>query len=126
MVPQLAFPSVLETRGIVILCNLQFERTLIVAEEDSFISYLEGCTAPSYDKNQVCFSGLSSSPRRASPACTIKSVKTLGFLYILVRGQGLGGLLICLFPTFLLLHLLVALGGSIFVRGLGHDLQCCL
>lgn len=32
---------------------LQFERTLIVAEEDSFISYLEGCTAPSYDKNQV-------------------------------------------------------------------------
>ncbi len=32
---------------------MQFERTLIVAEEDSFISYLEGCTAPSYDKNQV-------------------------------------------------------------------------
>jgi len=31
----------------------QFERTLIVAEEDSFISYLEGCTAPSYDKNQL-------------------------------------------------------------------------
>ena len=35
---------------------LQFERTLIVAEEDSFISYLEGCTAPSYDKNQVSVS----------------------------------------------------------------------
>lgn len=31
----------------------QFERTLIVAEEDSYVSYLEGCTAPSYDKNQV-------------------------------------------------------------------------
>lgn len=31
----------------------QFERTLIVAEEDSFVSYLEGCTAPSYDKNQL-------------------------------------------------------------------------
>ena len=32
---------------------LQFERTLIVADEDSEVSYLEGCTAPSYDKNQV-------------------------------------------------------------------------
>lgn len=31
----------------------QFERTLIVAEEGSFVSYLEGCTAPSYDKNQL-------------------------------------------------------------------------
>lgn len=32
---------------------LQFERTLIVAEDDAYVSYLEGCTAPSYDKNQV-------------------------------------------------------------------------
>ena len=31
----------------------QFERTLIVAEDDAEVSYLEGCTAPSYDKNQV-------------------------------------------------------------------------
>eukprot|EP00899_Mesostigma_viride_P019973 jgi/Mesvir1/27978/Mv20180-RA.1 len=31
----------------------QFERTLIVAEENSHVSYLEGCTAPSYDKNQL-------------------------------------------------------------------------
>jgi Fe-S cluster assembly protein SufB len=31
----------------------QFERTLIVAEEDSYVSYLEGCTAPSYDNNQL-------------------------------------------------------------------------
>ena len=31
----------------------QFERTLIVAEDDSYVSYLEGCTAPSYDKNQL-------------------------------------------------------------------------
>merc|ERR1711959_304665 len=31
----------------------QFERTLIVAEEGSYVSYLEGCTAPSYDKNQL-------------------------------------------------------------------------
>ena len=31
----------------------QFERTLIVAEAGSYVSYLEGCTAPSYDKNQL-------------------------------------------------------------------------
>jgi Fe-S cluster assembly protein SufB len=31
----------------------QFERTLIVAEEDSFVSYLEGCTAPQFDNNQL-------------------------------------------------------------------------
>lgn len=31
----------------------QFERTLIVAEEDSFVSYLEGCTAPMRDVNQL-------------------------------------------------------------------------
>ncbi|KAL5972668.1 UPF0051 protein abci8, chloroplastic [Asimina triloba] len=31
----------------------QFERTLIVAEERSFVRYLEGCTAPSYDRNQL-------------------------------------------------------------------------
>ncbi len=31
----------------------QFERTLIVAEEDSFVSYLEGCTAPQRDENQL-------------------------------------------------------------------------
>jgi Fe-S cluster assembly protein SufB len=31
----------------------QFERTLIVAEENSYVSYLEGCTAPKFDKNQL-------------------------------------------------------------------------
>jgi len=31
----------------------QFERTLIVADEGSFVSYLEGCTAPIRDKNQL-------------------------------------------------------------------------
>jgi Fe-S cluster assembly protein SufB len=31
----------------------QFERTLIIAEEDSSVSYLEGCTAPAFDKNQL-------------------------------------------------------------------------
>jgi len=30
-----------------------FERTLIVAEENSYVSYLEGCTAPQYDENQL-------------------------------------------------------------------------
>ncbi len=31
----------------------QFERTLIVAEEDAQVSYLEGCTAPQFDTNQL-------------------------------------------------------------------------
>lgn len=31
----------------------QFERTLIVADEDSFVSYLEGCSAPARDENQL-------------------------------------------------------------------------
>jgi Fe-S cluster assembly protein SufB len=31
----------------------QFERTLIVAEEGAYVSYLEGCTAPKYDTNQL-------------------------------------------------------------------------
>ena len=35
------------------MLGAQFERTLIVAEDDAEVSYLEGCTAPSYDKNQV-------------------------------------------------------------------------
>src|SRR6185295_15442069 len=31
----------------------QFERTLIICEEGSFVSYLEGCTAPKFDTNQL-------------------------------------------------------------------------
>ncbi len=31
----------------------QFERTLIIAEDDSYVSYLEGCTAPQRDENQL-------------------------------------------------------------------------
>ena len=31
----------------------QFERTLIVAEEEAYVSYLEGCTAPMRDENQL-------------------------------------------------------------------------
>jgi len=31
----------------------QFERTLIIAEDDSYVSYLEGCTAPMRDTNQM-------------------------------------------------------------------------
>src|ERR1043165_8275259 len=31
----------------------QFERTLVVAEEGAYVSYLEGCTAPQFDKNQL-------------------------------------------------------------------------
>lgn len=31
----------------------QFERTLIIAEDDAYVSYLEGCTAPRRDENQL-------------------------------------------------------------------------
>jgi Fe-S cluster assembly protein SufB len=31
----------------------QFERTLIIAEEGAYVSYLEGCTAPQRDENQL-------------------------------------------------------------------------
>lgn len=31
----------------------QFERTLIIADEDSYVSYLEGCSAPQRDENQL-------------------------------------------------------------------------
>jgi len=31
----------------------QFERTLLIADENSYVSYLEGCTAPSRDENQL-------------------------------------------------------------------------
>jgi len=31
----------------------QFERTLIIAEDDAYVSYLEGCTAPARDNNQL-------------------------------------------------------------------------
>lgn len=31
----------------------QFERTLVIAEQGSYVSYLEGCTAPSRDENQL-------------------------------------------------------------------------
>ena len=31
----------------------QFERTLIIADDDAYVSYLEGCTAPMRDENQL-------------------------------------------------------------------------
>jgi FeS assembly protein SufB len=31
----------------------QFERTLIICDRDAYVSYLEGCTAPAYDSNQL-------------------------------------------------------------------------
>ncbi|NGX54334.1 MAG: FeS cluster assembly protein SufB, partial [Chlamydiae bacterium] len=31
----------------------QFERTLIIADEGSYVSYLEGCTAPAYSSHQI-------------------------------------------------------------------------
>ena len=43
----------------------QFERTLIIAEDSSYVSYLEGCTAPQRDENQLhaCLLYTSPSPR---------------------------------------------------------------
>ncbi len=35
----------------------QFERTLLIADEGSYVSYLEGCTAPSRDENQLHAAG---------------------------------------------------------------------
>ncbi len=67
----------------------QFERTLIIAEEHSYVSYLEGCTAPSFDTNQLhaavvelvaldgaeikyspCKTGMGAIPKRARAAFT--------------------------------------------------------
>ena len=31
----------------------EFERTLVIADKNSYVSYLEGCTAPSRDENQL-------------------------------------------------------------------------
>src|SRR3954465_8189410 len=36
----------------------QFERTLIIAEEGAYVSYLEGCTAPQRDENQLHAAGV--------------------------------------------------------------------
>ena len=41
----------------------QFERTLIIAYKGSYVSYLEGCTAPMRDENQFCLLYTSPSPR---------------------------------------------------------------
>ena len=35
----------------------QFERTLIIAGDDAYVSYLEGCTAPMRDENQFACCG---------------------------------------------------------------------
>ena len=42
----------------------QFERTLIVADEGAYVSYLEGCTAPQRDENQLTPPSSRSSSRR--------------------------------------------------------------
>ena len=52
----------------------QFERTLIIAEEGAYVSYLEGCTAPMRDENQlhaavVELIALGTNPRSNIPPC---------------------------------------------------------
>ncbi|MCZ6807264.1 MAG: Fe-S cluster assembly protein SufB, partial [Deltaproteobacteria bacterium] len=52
--PGLRCPMELSTYFRINAANTgQFERTLIVAEEGSYVSYLEGCTAPMRDENQL-------------------------------------------------------------------------
>jgi len=47
-------PMELSTYFIINAINTgQFERTLIIADEDSYVSYMEGCTAPQRDENQL-------------------------------------------------------------------------
>lgn len=70
---------------------LQFERTLIVADEDSQVSYLEGCTAPSYDKNQVqltcltpsCFFFVSETDFFMQAQASLKSLPCFADSYVL-------------------------------------------
>lgn len=40
----------------------QFERTILVADEDSYVSYIEGCSAPVRDSYQLRGSGGSHHP----------------------------------------------------------------
>ena len=53
----------------------QFERTLIVADEGAYVSYLEGCTAPIRDENQLHAAVVelvaSTTPKSNTPQCRI-------------------------------------------------------
>jgi len=51
----------------------QFERTLIIADEGAYVSYLEGCTAPMRDENQLHAAASSSSRSRTRPSSTAPS-----------------------------------------------------
>ena len=48
----------------------QFERTLIVADEGAYVSYLEGCTAPRRDENQLSRTGIRATRRGAAASTT--------------------------------------------------------
>ena len=53
----------------------QFERTLIIAEDDSHVSYLEGCTAPMRDENQLHAAVVELS-RSTTPRSSIRPCRT--------------------------------------------------
>jgi ABC-type transport system involved in Fe-S cluster assembly, permease component len=53
----------------------QFERTLIVADKGSYVSYLEGCTAPMRDENQLHAAVVDSS-RSTTPRSSIRPFRT--------------------------------------------------
>ena len=53
----------------------QFERTLIIADKGSYVSYLEGCTAPMRDENQLTRRS-SNSSRMTTPRSNTQLFKT--------------------------------------------------
>jgi len=64
----------------------QFERTLIVAEEGSHVSYLEGCTAPMRDENQLHAAVVAQVETGSSvtwkyPSCILKGDNSVGEFY---------------------------------------------
>ena len=52
----------------------QFERTLIIADEDSYVHYVEGCTAPIYTRTR-CTPRSSRSSSRRTPACRYTTIQ---------------------------------------------------
>src|SRR5213075_1622983 len=61
----------------------QFERTLIVADKGSYVSYLEGCTAPMRDENQLhaALVETGSAITWKYPSCILKGANSVGEFY---------------------------------------------
>jgi Fe-S cluster assembly protein SufB len=72
----------------------QFERTLIIADEGAYVSYLEGCTAPMRDENQLHAAVVElvalTGPRSSTPPSRtgIPATRTAGGIYNFVTKRG--------------------------------------